>query len=339
MADNHPHPPLLKFYQTFSYQNVYLSFYLLLEQHVMYINDSNNCYVNTMAQMIFNCRWINDLAASITDMDNHMTEAGLCYTCSLAKEYLNRTPTPTHPVLCTWSTKAFVEGLDNTQKFGKFGDLSDLIKFFFIAIQRDTKKYHNWLLPKLDMVIQISTKKSHEIPGFTYIDHDEVMLTFEERFANYMDRINYRHPRVIMVALPTTKTTWEKPTQLILNGEVWQLRTTGIHKRGNHWICGVVSDVFVILDCLPTDVSEKITYYCSLDEDEDEVHSIYFYEYSKPPMPDRATIELWASRLIGDVNYDSTCVAEIIEEGLTESGAFTVKLAEATRCYVSSGNK
>lgn len=188
---------------------LFLSFYHLLDQHVMYMNRRDNCYVNAMAQMMFNCHRINDFASSITGMGDHEMEKGkMCYTCQLAEEYFNRTPTPKTPILCTWSTTTFIQGLEERQRFGAYGDLGDIIKYLFKAIDRDTKKCHKWLAPKLSKFLQMHSKSkiSRRMPGFTYIDHEETGLSFDDRCKRYLERINNRHPRVIMVEYIRTTT-------------------------------------------------------------------------------------------------------------------------------------
>lgn len=140
----------------FSGHDVYLSIYLLLDQHVMYINQQNNCYLNATAQMMFNCKCIKDFASSITDAGDHVIEKGqLCYTCE-SRYFFYRTPTPSSPILCTWNSSEFLNEFDKKHELGEYGELSEIITYSFRAIVRDTKKYHKWLVPKLNILMQMS---------------------------------------------------------------------------------------------------------------------------------------------------------------------------------------
>lgn len=202
---------------------------------------------------------------------------GLCYTCELAQEYIQRTPTPPSPILCSWSTPEFLSGLDENLKLDKYQDLTDFIKYLFKAIDRDTKSYHKWLVPKLNQLMQMSPRKSHRLPGFTYCDHEELNLNFEERLRKYFERINNCTPRIIMVELPKNKCKKPKPKQISVENETWRLKTVAIYENNNNWMCGVVLmlEEFVILDCYPEVIKNKVQRRSEIKELANEVHAIY----------------------------------------------------------------
>lgn len=148
--------------------------------------------------------------------------------------FFYRTSTPSSPILCTWNSSEFLNEIDKKHELREYGELSEIITYSFRAIVRETKKYHEWLVPKLNILMQMSPKSSHELPGLTYIDHTEVGLDFEQRFTMYFNRINHCMPRIIMVEYPKEKCKMIKHKEIVVVDETWQLKTVGIYRNGNH---------------------------------------------------------------------------------------------------------
>lgn len=137
----------------------------------------------------------------------------VCYTCEVAREYINRTPVSRFPTDNTWTTQLFLSGLENDQKLGAFGDAHILTEQFLIALIEDTEKYHRNLSPKLHVVLQstLSRSQPRQIlpPGPRNSD-----ATLAARVYEYFEEIR-GVPKIFMVSsLRPLRITYKAISQL-----------------------------------------------------------------------------------------------------------------------------
>lgn len=219
-------------------------------------NFSNNCFLNTMATMLFNCEWFKWFAKGVVGTEGHKIEITnkrrqVCYTCQVAVEYINRTPISNVPANNTWTTEQFLAGLDDEHTLGAFGDTAWLLELFMVALIEDTEKYHRHLSPNFNFVLQstISKKLPTQIhpPGPRNTE-----FPLPDRINHYFKEIG-RVPKMFLVRFRDH----QGPLRIRFNHLQFDLKSVAqyCHQQRHYKSVVLINNIFWLVDCFPSSIT------------------------------------------------------------------------------------
>lgn len=119
---------------------ILIELFIIIFQSFNYINIENNCFVNTIAQMLFNLKGFKALAQHVGE--GTVTCPRDCYLCYIKKERENRVNPQNSKLLITWDFQ-LIKGLIKNYKFQDTGDSTDLFELFINRMIKDSENHQD----------------------------------------------------------------------------------------------------------------------------------------------------------------------------------------------------